>query len=258
MDGGETRIIHSVFLDNELSARGSVGFEEATYGGALYAAGPLTLEECAVSGNSVTCNCSIAYGGGIYSTTNLSLRNVLVVGNVATGSIDAAQSGDGIYVAAGRVTMTNCTVASNDGEGVVSVSGVAGTISVINSIFWGNGDDVVNFPKSGDGSLANVRYCDFQSGENVGTNGSVSIEPLFVDSIYYHLQSRQGNYVGGYFSGGSWDSDLDDSPLIDAGDPESDWSREPYPHGRCANMGAYGNTAVASKTFIRGTLMYFR
>ncbi len=36
------------------------------------------------------------------------------------------------------------------------------------------------------------------------------------------------------------------SPCINAGDPNSDWSGELWPHGKRVNMGAFGNTAQAS------------
>lgn len=38
------------------------------------------------------------------------------------------------------------------------------------------------------------------------------------------------------------------SPAIDAGDPGSDWSKEPKPNGRRVNLGAYGNTSEAACT----------
>ena len=36
------------------------------------------------------------------------------------------------------------------------------------------------------------------------------------------------------------------SPCIDAGDPNSDWTAEPPPHGERINMGAFGGTIQAS------------
>ena len=39
------------------------------------------------------------------------------------------------------------------------------------------------------------------------------------------------------------------SPALDAGDPDSDWSRERRPNGRRVNLGAYGNTSEAKQTF---------
>jgi hypothetical protein len=41
--------------------------------------------------------------------------------------------------------------------------------------------------------------------------------------------------------------DSSTSQCIDAGDPNSDWSAEPWPNGKRINMGAYGRTVQASK-----------
>ena len=38
------------------------------------------------------------------------------------------------------------------------------------------------------------------------------------------------------------------SPAIDAGNPASDWSREPKPNGKRVNIGYYGNTSEATAT----------
>jgi len=45
-----------------------------------------------------------------------------------------------------------------------------------------------------------------------------------------------------------WISDESTSPCIDAGDPSSDWTAEPWPNGERINMGAYGGTNQASKS----------
>jgi len=39
------------------------------------------------------------------------------------------------------------------------------------------------------------------------------------------------------------------SPCIDAGDPNSPIGYEPFPNGGIINMGAYGGTAQASKSY---------
>ncbi len=39
------------------------------------------------------------------------------------------------------------------------------------------------------------------------------------------------------------------SPCIDAGDPMSPIGHEPFPNGGIVNMGAYGGTAEASKSY---------
>ena len=37
------------------------------------------------------------------------------------------------------------------------------------------------------------------------------------------------------------------SLCVDGGDQNSDWANEPWPNGKCVNMGAYGGTNQASK-----------
>jgi len=44
------------------------------------------------------------------------------------------------------------------------------------------------------------------------------------------------------------------SPCIDAGDPMSPIGLEPFPNGGMINMGAYGGTAEASKSYFGGPL----
>jgi hypothetical protein len=59
-----------------------------------------------------------------------------------------------------------------------------------------------------------------------------------------HLQSEYGRW---YPNSQSWVMDSNTSPCIDAGDPNSDWTAEPWPNGKRINMGAYGRTNQASK-----------
>jgi len=75
--------------------------------------------------------------------------------------------------------------------------------------------------------------------------GNIFADPLFADPENgdFHLKSE-----GGRWDGEKWVHDSVTSPCIDAGDPEDDYSNEPEPNGDRINMGAYGNTAEASKT----------
>ena len=72
---------------------------------------------------------------------------------------------------------------------------------------------------------------------------------------YLHLSSKTGAYAGGYFEGGTWQVSATHSPLIDAGDPAAAWSLEPVPNSGRVNLGAYGNTPVASMSLRGGTLL---
>ena len=187
----------------------------------------------------------IALGGG----SRLLARNCLIYRNNSvcddgTGTI----RGDGIDINGGIASFVNCTIANNYGEGLRQVSG---TVSVTNSILWNNGDDLTG--------TVSVAYSDIQTADSFWTNGvdgCISVDPLFVDTTYYHLQSRAGHYVGGYFSGGSWSASLtNDSPCIDAGNRTSPYNNEPSPNGSRANIGAYGNTSVASMRYMqKGTI----
>lgn len=102
-------------------------------------------------------------------------------------------------------------------------------------------------------------YSCIEDGDNDGTNGCVSVDPLFVDQVFYHLGSKRGHYVGGYYRGGTWSRTDAHSPLIDAGDRDADFSREIMPNGLRVNMGAYGNTPVASYgSYPGGTMLIVR
>ena len=83
--------------------------------------------------------------------------------------------------------------------------------------------------------------------------------PQFADNVFYHLDSRADRYDGGYFKGGTWVKGSVTSLLIDRAAPSAPYALEPDPHGKRANLGAYGNTAVASKTWkLSGSVLMIR
>jgi len=62
----------------------------------------------------------------------------------------------------------------------------------------------------------------------------------------YHLKSQAGRWDA---NEGRWTIDEVTSPCIDAGDPMTPIGLEPFPNGGIINMGAYGGTAEASKSY---------
>ena len=62
----------------------------------------------------------------------------------------------------------------------------------------------------------------------------------------YHLKSQAGRWDP---VSESWIIDDVTSPCIDVGDPNSPVGDEPEPNGERINIGAYGGTAEASKSF---------
>ena len=61
----------------------------------------------------------------------------------------------------------------------------------------------------------------------------------------YHTGSTVGRWEPGRRM---WTNDTVTSPCVDAGHPSYSYEEEPLPNGRRINMGAYGNTAAASKS----------
>jgi len=229
---------------------------QPSYGGAFYLAhstSRLRLEESVVTENFATTEWAggIGRGGAIANNGGtVRMRNVLVAKNQT--ALTATDPSSGIFSTGttARLVLENCTIADNDAgkAGRVGIRFGGGQVAVSNCIVWGHVEDLVGFPKNTQGVLTNVWYSDLGDGQNAGVQGCHSVDPCFDDTIYYHLQSTEGCYKGGFFSGGTWGTSVSNSPLLDRGDPSADSSREPSPNGGRLNMGAYANTPVASKT----------
>jgi len=135
-------------------------------------------------------------------------------------------AGDGIQMTCEYVNLSikNNIIANNSGYGINYMDTVNPTIITYNDV-WNN-------------SLGNY------NNTSLGT-GDISKDPLFADPANYdfHLKSTAGRW-----NGTGWVNDTKTSPCIDAGDPNSSYSNETYPHGQKINIGAYGNTSEASKS----------
>jgi len=141
-----------------------------------------------------------------------------------------------------------------------------GTAHVNNCIFWGSERQIyIDDPSA---APTFVRYSDVQGGWP--GEGNINEDPLFADPGYwadannpnqirepddpnavwidgdYHLKSQAGRWDP---NSESWIIDDVTSPCIDAGDPNSPIGLEPFPNGGIINMGAYGGTAEASKSY---------
>lgn len=80
--------------------------------------------------------------------------------------------------------------------------------------------------------------------------GCIAKDPCFADAASgdFHLKSAAGRW-----NGATWVKDTVTSPCIDAGETSAAYANEPSPNGNRANMGAYGNTAEASKSTSGGS-----
>ncbi|MCX5636243.1 MAG: right-handed parallel beta-helix repeat-containing protein [Planctomycetota bacterium] len=149
-------------------------------------------------------------GGGLYLCNGI-IRNNIIAANNANGceSAGALSYCDG--------TIENNTITQNFSYGVGVVAYCRGTIR--NCIIWGNTPD-----------------------------GNIDTDPCFADPNNgdYHLKSQAGRWNA---NEGRWTKDDVTSLCIDAGDPASPIGLEPFPNGGIINMGAYGGTAEASKSY---------
>ncbi len=152
----------------------------------------------------------------------------------------------------------NCTVAHNT-LGVWVEEG--GTTTIENCIIYHNSSGQVGV---GSGATVNILYSDVQDGlegiyldeertANWGA-GNIDADPCFArvgdwfgdPNGDYHLKSQAGRWDP---NSKSWVQDAVTSPCIDAGNPGSPLGFEPFPNGGVINMGAYGGTAEASKSY---------
>jgi len=192
-------------------------------------------------------NASRDMGGGMHIA-----RGSMPVVTNCVFTQNYAWAGGGIsnysYKGYSRPTVANCTIADNDapyGPAMACDSDhrlYPTTVTMVNCIAR-NGP---NWLWNNDRSTINVTYSDVQGGwPGVG---NINADPCFADPNNgdYHLKSQAGRWDA---NEGRWMIDEVTSLCIDAGDPASPIGLEPFPNGGIINMGAYGGTAEASKSY---------
>jgi hypothetical protein len=172
----------------------------------------------------------------------------------------------------------------NAGGGGISNSGKGSPI-VRNCILWGNAGPVGRQMGNDAACEPRISYCAVEGGlhgsgiENVrGSSvidggGNIDDDPCFADPGHwahkddpnlvveqndpnklwvngdYHLKSQAGRWDP---SAGDWVLDDVVSLCIDAGDPMTPIGAEPCPNGGIVDIGAYGGTSEASKSYFDG------
>jgi hypothetical protein len=256
-------------IDSEIVGNEDVRSGQQRQGKGFYLnGGSLTMVGTTVADNYAPSGTDTCQGGGGYMTgSTVSFTNCIFSGNLSQQS-----DGGGLYINSGNITIENCTFAGNGGwtdspdpeGGAIFINNA--TVTIKNSIFWGN--ETGNDANDGDtiykangtltisysclGGTAAPQLVSVAGTLNLGS-GIITTDPLFaVEYTDVHLKSR-----GGRWNGSSWISDGVHSPCIDAGDPASDYSREPNWNWERINMGAYGNTAEASLSWQAGGSIFF-
>jgi parallel beta-helix repeat protein len=222
-----------------------------------------------VYGESVRISgCDIYDAGSAGIFVNWS-QNAIVENCVVEGG-----SGTGISINYPGTTIRNCTVFDNTQYGIYVASGAAPTLE--NNIVRADGAGCTAIYVAGSSGLRSSDYNDIYA-----TNGallghyvtdcttlsawqastgvdqaSISVDPLLANAATgdAHLCSTGGRYDTSLGlspeNSSAWVVDTVKSPCIDAGNPTSAYSNEPSPNGGRINMGAYGNTSQASRSYL--------
>ncbi len=255
--------------------------------GILVASGGATISHCTVSWNegggdgggiraygeraTVIENCVISHnratnGGGVCGSS-LRISNSGIYHNACVGAAG------GIYIKGqlGENVIANCTIVDNAGSAIVVLDDTA---ILTNSIVWRRSSApqrlITAWHIDSSSPAIDISYCDIAGGQGntawMWGPGNITSDPCFADWGHwedplgtpadptddvwieedYHLKSQAGRWDP---VAGAWVNDTTTSFCIDAGDPNSDASAEPSPSGSRINMGMYGGTAEASKSF---------
>jgi len=250
----------------QLIARGCVFAKN--YPGAIsdYSKSGSVFTNCIFTGNSGP------FEGGAVRAGNVTFTRCLFAGNRSLGYHQNEDTrfpsvGGAVFVIPvinKSTVFTNCTFINNWADFGCAVY-CFGWEHLTNCIFWGSGDQIYVYATR---PPTVVRYSDVQGGWP--GEGNIDAEPHFADpgrwvsssdpnqiaesndqnAVWidgdYHLKSQAGRWDS---INSSWIKDNVTSPCIDAGDLNSPIGFEPFPNGGIINMGAYGGTVEASKSY---------
>ncbi len=239
---------------------------------ASYAGTPVTFKRgedanCVLSGFVITRGKGDVAGAVRCAGSSPTIANCLIVGNQADDPY-----GGVVYCTGSDAVFVNCTIADNlagaQGTGVYMSNS---NVGFVNCIIWANTPSD-SFPggRYDGGSRPWMTYTDmvkapFAPGNIVAdplfaqrgwwddpNDPNVAVSPDAPDAAWvegdYHLKSQAGRWDP---LAENWVLDSVTSPCIDAGDPNSPVGHEPPPNGAIINMGAFGGTAEASKSYVQ-------
>ncbi len=242
---------------------------------------PVSFEVCTFAGNSAVSAGALFVSDLTGVQRGLSLSNCLCTGN------RAQETGAVIYANSSHLTITNCTFADNwsGARATIDWTGYRWPLNdkavlMTNCILWDR-DGLILLPSTDStgkqivtpDQLITVTYSDVRG--TWSGQGNIEGDPLFAAPGFwvdasdskvsvkpdhplatwvqgdYHLKSQAGRWDP---AKEDWVQDDVTSPCIDAGDTGHRgglFVEEPEPNGDRINMGAYGGTAEASKSFVR-------
>ncbi|MCL1856499.1 MAG: right-handed parallel beta-helix repeat-containing protein [Kiritimatiellaeota bacterium] len=258
-------------LDCDFSRNRGLNFpydsRQSRGGGISFNGTSLLVERTRFSGNEISAHDDNGGGGiALSGAGSVVIRYCLFENNTLVRPYNVNGNGLGAAIRSdmsgvGTALIEHCVFVGNDSEGILASDGAiaqrGGAMTLRNNIFWDN------FWDNGSGAqiaevsaTAGTTVLGYNSFSDIAalrlSNGAVIPattiygDPRFADVGDYHLQSPFGRWDPAQ---GTWEEDENLSPCIDAGDPADDFSLEPLPNGDRVNLGLYGGTAEASKSF---------
>jgi predicted outer membrane repeat protein len=251
--GSSWKLAECLFKDN---------FAQQTGGAIANYQSEVSMDACRFAANTAK-----AHGGAVYNQQSevLATRSIFA-GNLipATPRSDPFIGGGAIYNEDDNgLVLSNCTFVGNKGQNGNAIrccsSSKPSRVTIRNSVLRGDRSSI----SVADQSMIEVAWSNVQGGWP--GEGNMDGDPLFAEPGYwdpnstpdnrkddfwvdgdYHLKSQAGRWDP---KSQSWVKEDVTSPCIDAGDSNSPVGEEPFPNGGRINMGAYGGTAEASKSY---------
>jgi parallel beta-helix repeat protein len=259
-------------------------------GGAIHRIGTLQARECAFIGNGTSHSTVGAISGTddveLYDCEFIGnigqwwgaidlFDGAWGDGLKAVGCLFTGNSGRyGAASIEGSLLLSNCTFAGNRGRLYpIDYHSDSPQPAVVTQCiiwdtgafpWWDTGGYITRRPDSVKVGTIDVTYSDVRGG--CPGQGNLDVDPCFVSPGYwdpngtpddpnddvwvagdYHLKSQAGHWDR---AAETWVQDEITSPCIDAGDPNSPVGDEPQPNGGRINLGAYGGTEEASKSYL--------
>jgi predicted outer membrane repeat protein len=213
----------------------SINRADANGGGMFNFESSPTVNNCTFSENSAN------RGGGMFN-----FGSSLILTNCIFRVNRADTNGGGILnKQRSHPTLISCIFSGNSATNGNAISCESDNqqypsqVQANNCIFWSDGNEIWN----NDNSVITITYSDVHGGWP--GQGNIDADPCFANTNNgnYHLKSEVGRWD---VSTQTWIKDAVTSPCIDAGNPDSDWTKELWPNGERINMGVYGGTLEAS------------
>lgn len=215
-------------------------------GGEIFFNPGKTYAECEVVNCTFAANLNhISKNGGC--GVNVRSGKMKILNSIFSDNISITTGstiGKDIYVADGAEVNVSYSMLSPDKSGDTPIFAAGpGTLNIGEGVVF----DRANF-------VSRVEEARYMQSVNAGTYFYLPVALDYLINLNVHLRSKAGYYDFGQNK--RIRSYSENSPALDAGDPKSDYSKEPHTswgcHGRRVNMGFYGNTPEAAATKYKG------